>query len=97
MKLGLIAKIASAVVAVAGIVFIVATYGDKIVAFAKKLLGKCECTCEECECEGCEECCSECEGCELVEEAETEEVETEETTEAAEETVTAEEKDFENQ
>ena len=90
----LIAKIVAALAAVAGIVYIIATYGDKIVAWAKRMLGKCECTCEECDCEGREECCSECEGCEEVEEA-TEE--TAEVTEAAEETVTAEEKDFENQ
>lgn len=91
----LIAKIVAALAAVAGIVYIIATYGDKIVAWAKRMLGKCECTCEECDCEGREECCSECEGC-CEEEAE----EAEETTEAeetVEETVTAEEKDFENQ
>ena len=97
----LIAKIVAALAAVAGIVYIVATYGDKIVAWAKRLLGKCECSCEECDCEGCEECCSECEGCEKAEEfVEAEEAEeTEEAaeaTEATEETVTAEEKDFEN-
>ena len=86
----LIAKIVAAIAAVAGIVYIVATYGDKIVAWAKRILGKCECTCEECDCEGCEECCSECDGCC---EEEAEEV-VEETTE---ETVTAEEKDFEKQ
>lgn len=91
----LIAKIVAALAAVAGVVYIIATYGDKIVAWAKRMLGKCECTCEECDCEGREECCSECEGCEQVEEAEEEEAE--EVIETAEETVTAEEKDFENQ
>lgn len=40
-------KVLAALAAVAGVVFVVATYGDKIVAFAKKLLGKCPC----CECE----------------------------------------------
>ena len=33
-----IAKIIAAIVCVAGIVFLVATYGDKLVALAKKLL-----------------------------------------------------------
>ena len=50
----LIIKIVAALAAVAGIVFVVATYGDKIVAWAKKLLGCCpcdgECDCCECEC-----------------------------------------------
>ena len=48
----LIIKIVAALAAVAGIVYIVATYGDKIVAWAKKLLGRCPCNgeCEECEC-----------------------------------------------
>ena len=89
----LIAKIVAALAAIAGIVYIVATYGDKIVAWAKRMLGMCECSCEDCECEGCEECCSECDGCDnKVEETEEEVVEVVE-----EETVTAEEKDFENQ
>ena len=47
-----IAKVVAALAAVAGIVYVVATYGDKIVAWAKKLLGK-GCCCGECEC--CEE------------------------------------------
>ena len=45
-----IAKVLAALAAVAGIVYVVATYGDKIVAWAKKLLGK-GCCCGECECE----------------------------------------------
>ena len=36
-------KILAALAAVAGVVYVVATYGDKIVAFAKKLMGKCPC------------------------------------------------------
>ena len=54
----LIAKIAVAAAAVAGVVYVVATYGEQIVAWCKKLLAslpcpcKCECTCEgECTCE----------------------------------------------
>ena len=53
----LIIKIVAALAAVAGIVYVVATYGDKIVAWAKKLLGCCPCDgdCECCECECFEE------------------------------------------
>lgn len=54
---GIIVKIAVALAAVAGIVYLAATYGDRVVAWAKGLLkGKCcccedgECTCEEGEC-----------------------------------------------
>ena len=62
-----IAKILVALAAVAGAVYVIATYGSQIVAWCKKLLaslpcpckceeGACECTCEEgaCEC-ACEE------------------------------------------
>ena len=58
----IIMKIVAALAVVAGIVYVVATYGDKIVAWAKKLLGKFECCCcgeEECCCD--EDCCCECE------------------------------------
>ena len=57
MKTGkLIAKILVALAAVAGVVFVVATYGEQIVAWCKKLLetckSKCKCCCEgECQCE----------------------------------------------
>ena len=61
-------KILTALAAIAGTVYVIATYGDKIVAWAKKILAACpccnktcECTCEgegECECGG--EC--KCEG-----------------------------------
>ena len=70
----IIMKIVAALAVVAGIVYVVATYGDKIVAWAKKLLGKFECCCcgdEDCCCDGeccCDEdcccdddCCCECE------------------------------------
>ena len=44
-----IAKILAAVAAIAGAVYLIATYGDKIVAWAKKMLF-CSCCCEwECE------------------------------------------------
>ena len=76
----LIAKIVAALAAVAGIVYVVATYGDKIVAWAKSLLAKfgccgdecdcdcqCDAECEDCPCESdCDECpcCGECEDAE---------------------------------
>lgn len=78
----LIAKIVTALVTIAGAVYVCATYGDQIVAWAKKLLGsmpKCCCG-ETCACEECT--------CEAVEEAEETPVEAEE---AATEEVVAEE------
>ena len=58
-----IVKILAAIATIAGAVYLIATYGDKIVAWAKKLLASCPCTCNvddcadcECECE-CECCC----------------------------------------
>lgn len=80
----IIIKIVAALAAVAGIVFVIATYGDKIVAWAKKLLGCCPCD-GDCEC--CEEECFE-----ETEEA-TEEVaeEAEDAAEEAAEEVAAEE------
>jgi hypothetical protein len=56
---GIIVKIVLALAAVAGIVYLAATYGDRVVAWAKGLLkGKCccggncdcDCDCEEGEC-----------------------------------------------
>ena len=103
--LNTIMKILAALAAIAGAVYVIATYGDKIVAWAKKLLGidcckcPCECDCDACDCEcDCEDCECECdcEGCECVEEI-TEEVveEAAEEAPAAEETaVTAEEGEF---
>lgn len=61
-------KILTALAAIAGILYVIATYGDKIVAWAKKILascpccsGNCDCDCDcdcdcECECEGEGEC-----------------------------------------
>ena len=54
----IVLKILTALAAIAGIVYVIATYGDKIVAWAKKILASCPCcndTCE-CECEGEGEC-----------------------------------------
>lgn len=82
-------KILTALAAIAGIVYVIATYGDKIVDWAKKVLASfpccnkpCECACEgegECQCEG--ECKCEGEGeceCKCAEEAPAEEVPAEE-------------------
>ena len=56
---GTIMKIVVALAAVAGAVYLAATYGDKIVAWAKKILGSCKCCCDgECECD-CDCCCDE--------------------------------------
>ncbi len=89
-----IAKILTAIAAIVGAVYIAATYGDKIVAWAKKMLGcceecccECDCDCENCDCEGdCEEC--EC-ACDCECECECEEAPAEETA------VQADEADFE--
>ena len=66
----IVLKILTALAAIAGIVYVIATYGDKIVAWAKKILASCPCcndTCE-CECEGEGEC--KCGGeCKCAEEA----------------------------
>ena len=60
----LILKILAALAAIVGVVYLIATYGDKVVAWVKRLIGKCPCLCDcdECECDGdCEECeCCEC-------------------------------------
>ena len=56
-----IAKVLTALAAIAGFVYIIATYGDKIVAWAKGLMSKFT----WCECDGCEcNCNGECDGCE---------------------------------
>ena len=58
---GTIMKIVAALAVIAGIVYVVATYGDKIVAWAKKILDRfsCGCACDECTCV-CEGDCDEC-------------------------------------
>ena len=103
----IVLKIVAALAAVAGVVYVIATYGDKIVAWAKNLLKRAECKCncegdcDNCECEeDCTECPCECEcdacdtcECACAEEEEAEEEAKEEATEEAAEEV-AEEKDF---
>ena len=67
MKLfGKIMGVITALAAIAGIVYVVATYGDKIVEWARELIERakdffgcncdCDCQCEECQCEEFEEC-----------------------------------------
>lgn len=91
-----IVKIMAALATVAGIVYVIATYGDKIVAFAKRVLGcepcdECDCECDECDCVDECECIDEC-----AEEVEEVAEEADEADEAAEEeTVVAAEDDFE--
>ena len=47
----IVLKILTALAAIAGIVYVIATYGDKIVAWAKKILASCPCCNDTCECE----------------------------------------------
>ena len=66
----IVLKILTALAAIAGTVYVIATYGDKIVAWAKDILASfpccnktCECACEgegECECGGECKCGDEC-------------------------------------
>ena len=91
---GIIAKIVAALLAVAGAVYVIATYGDKIVAWAKGLI---PCKCGEAEPveEGGEECVEAVEGGEEVVEGGEEVVEaTEAPVEGA---AVVEESDFEEQ
>ena len=108
--IGAILKILAALAAIAGIVYVIINYGDKIVLWVKKLFGVCDCDCPcACECEGdcddcqCEDDCDDCacEGCcncdaaqETIEEVV--EAEAAPAEESADETaVQAEEADFE--
>ena len=87
-----IIKIVVALATIAGLVYVAATYGDKIVAWAKKMMsrfgccccdGECECDCEcDCDC-----CCGE--------EELTEEITEEAAEEPAQEAPVAAEQDFE--
>ena len=42
-----VVKVLAALAAVAGAVYAIATYGDKIVAWAKNLMAKCPCSCTQ--------------------------------------------------
>ena len=92
----LIAKIVVALAAIAGAVYVIATYGNQIVAWCKKVLASLPCCKEECCCDGECDCDGECE-CECCCEEAIEEA-AEEVAEAIEEIVeeVAEEADFEN-
>lgn len=48
------AKILTALAAVVGVAYVVATYGDKIVAWCKNLLKSCPCKCDAEDCADCE-------------------------------------------
>lgn len=57
-----IMKVLTALAAIAGVIYVIATYGDKIVAWAKKLLAQCPCKCDVEDCADCEcECDCQCE------------------------------------
>ena len=96
-----VAKILAALTAVVGAIYILATYGEQIVAWCKKVIAslpECPCGKCECECDGDCECDCECE-CEAVpveevavEEVPVEEVPVEEP--VAEADVVADEADF---
>ena len=78
-------KILAALAAVAGVIYVIATFGDKIVAWAKSVLPACPCCKEgECQCEACD-CAEEAPAEEVVEEAPVEEVIVEEAEPVAEE------------
>ena len=97
----LIAKIVTAIAAVVGFAYIIATYGEQIIEWCKKLLNACPCKCTCDDCADCE-CELDCPAGEVNEEAfaavEEEEVEAEDEIdedEPADETApVAEETDF---
>ena len=102
--LSTVLKIVAALAALAGIIYVIATYGDKIVAWAKKMLGQCPCCCEDdcddCQCESdCDDCPCDCccdEGCQCECDCCEEVAEEAEEIAAAEDTaVSAEATDFE--
>lgn len=97
--ISVIAKILAALTAVVGAIYILATYGEQIVAWCKKVIAslpECPCGKCECECDGDCECDCECEAAPVeevaVEEVPVEEVPVEEP--VAEADVVADEADF---
>lgn len=88
-----VVKILLALAAVAGVVYVVATYGNQIVAWCKKLLKSLPCCNCACECEDDEAVAAEV--VEATEEAPAEEVAAEEEVPAEEDAAVAEEADFE--
>ena len=97
-------KVLAALAAIAGAIYVIATYGEQIVAWCKKvmaMLPKCECECEGCDCEEpCDDCKCNC-TCEETAEAPVEEAVSEEpveevpVVEIAADEVVANEEDFE--
>ncbi len=55
-----IMKVIATLAAIAGVIYILATYGDKIVAWAKSLMAKLDCCCFGCDCD----CDCDCDCCE---------------------------------
>ncbi|MBO4937801.1 MAG: hypothetical protein J6C98_02205 [Oscillospiraceae bacterium] len=49
-----VVKILTALAAVVGVAYVIATYGDKIVAWCKNLLNACPCKCDAEDCADCE-------------------------------------------
>lgn len=97
--ISVIAKILAALTAVVGAIYILATYGEQIVAWCKKVIAslpECPCGKCECECDGDCECECDCEAAPVeevaVEEVPVEEVPVEEP--VAEADVVADEADF---
>lgn len=45
----IVLKVVAALAAVAGVVFVIAAYGDKIVAWAKQMIAKCPCHNNDCD------------------------------------------------
>ena len=94
----LIAKILTAVAALVGAAYLIATYGEQIIAWAKKLLNACPCKCTADDCANCE-CDLDCPAEEEIfaDEAPAEEAEEEEVVEihVDEAAPVAEEADFE--
>ena len=90
-----IVKIVVALAAVAGAIYVAATYGDKIVAWAKKLLSAAPCNCDcdcDCDCDG--ECTCDCTDEPVAEETVEEAPAAEEVAEEAAEEVVANETEF---
>lgn len=60
-------KVLAALAAVAGAIYVIATYGEQIVAWCKKVMAMlpkcdCKCECEDCDCEEpCDDCKCACE------------------------------------
>lgn len=105
--LNVILKVVAVLAAAAGAVYAVAKWGDKIVAWAKRVMGR-GCCCDDCACADCEcnengectcECeCEDCDCCACEDDEEEEEEEAEEATDAPAEAPAeceACEKDFE--